>query len=539
MKCIVVLYAGGESLHQFDILFDGKSAFDRCLAWAGTAVPKAAECPEIVVLTVPKLASFVSDAVSKAAVTARVVVKPEWTARLLCTEIRDACKKQDADAAVYTWSDCPFLNDTLTAELVRTHTEYEAEYTFADGYPYGFAPEIIAGTTAGILAELPAEAALKKGAQPVSRESLFDMIKTDINSFEIETVIADTDWRMYRFSFACGSRAGVLACSALYPVVQETEDVEKITARAAQMPEILQTVPAFYNVQITGSYGSAGSCTYCPYPDSGDASVQPPAEPMTVQAFKTLVPQMTALSETAVVGLSAWGEPLCHKDFIAFVQAVLSEPGLSVLIETDGLYADESVASAIKELVSQAPSRTCGTSPVIWIVSIDACTAETYKALHKGCEHADEYLKKACDAVALLQKFFPGDVYPQLVRTSRNENELEQFYRYWSSAESPSGGKLIIQKYDWFCGLLPQDKPADLAPIERNPCWHLRRDMTILADGRVPSCRELVCGGSVGNVFNEGIADVWKKTKTMVEAQIKKNYSEKCRVCDEYYTFNF
>ena len=111
----------------------------------------------------------------------------------------------------------------------------------------------------------------------------------------------------------------------------------------------------------------------------------------------------------------------------------------------------------------------------------------------------------AVASVGILAKCFPGSVYPQFTRMNENEPELESFYRYWHDKNSPSSGNLIIQKYDDCCKTLPSRKPADLAPLERFPCWHIKRDMTILSDGSVPLCRQYLLDSSIGNVFDEGI----------------------------------
>ena len=112
------------------------------------------------------------------------------------------------------------------------------------------------------------------------------------------------------------------------------------------------------------------------------------------------------------------------------------------------------------------------------------------------------------------------------MRTKINEEQLENFYH------SNKNSGMIIQKYDDFAGLLPDNKVTDLSPVIRNPCWHQRRDMTILFDGNVPCCREYILDGVVGNVFSESLVSVWEKGRDMV-------YTDKCRSCDEYYTFNF
>jgi spiro-SPASM protein len=256
---------------------------------------------------------------------------------------------------------------------------------------------------------------------------------------------------------------------------------------------------------------------------------------MDTVKFKTLVKDMTKLSGEAVVSLSAWGEPLFHPDFAELIAATLAEPGLSLLIETDGALVTPELATEIAGIAKNAGKRTNSHQPVYWIVSLDALDQAKYREIHPLLPdaHPGEHtptLEKAKTAVDILERAFPGAVYPQFVRMNENEEQLEPFYRAWKER-----GNLIIQKYDWFCGKLPDRRPADLSPLERNPCWHLLRDMVILVDGTVPACRECLRDNPIGNVFAEnvistGLEAVWKKGGSPIGL---------CKDCDEYYTFNF
>ena len=89
-----------------------------------------------------------------------------------------------------------------------------------------------------------------------------------------------------------------------------------------------------------------------------------------------------------------------------------------------------------------------------------------------------------------------------------NEEQLESFYRFWKEKTSPSGGQFVILKYDSCAGLLSDEKPADLSPLERNVCWHLRRDMNILSDGSVPLCRSRI-SEIAGNAIEEPFEKIW------------------------------
>ena len=148
-----------------------------------------------------------------------------------------------------------------------------------------------------------------------------------------------------------------------------------------------------------------------------------------------------------------------------------------------------------------------------------------------------EQWQEAMATVETLRRFFPGQVYVQAVRMKANEEQLDGFYRYWKQQPDVQP---IVQKYDAFCGALPERKVTDLSPINRFPCWHLKRDLTVLIDGSVPMCREdLKQQHLLGNIFEEDIAEVWERGVDYYRKHIDEEYPDLCRSCDEYYTYNF
>ena len=52
-------------------------------------------------------------------------------------------------------------------------------------------------------------------------------------------------------------------------------------------------------------------------------------------------------------------------------------------------------------------------------------------------------------------------------------------------------------------------------------------------------CREDLGEKILGNVFKDGLELLWEKLSGELEGHMKGEYCEKCRNCDEYYTFNF
>lgn len=470
---------------------------------------------------------------------ASIVAKQDWT----LTELLSAIAKDntDCDAVVFAWADCPFYDDELTSKLYKQHVEYAAEYSYADGWPYGLVPEFLASGTVKILAKLAEQkqSEEKKASEKeivcgkLTKDSLFNLIKTDINSFEIETLISPVDFRMYKLEFTCSSKRGALLCKHLSELRQKgCKNVLEFCNEAVKSAAVLHTLPYFYSIQIAEK--CTGNCIYCPYPKEyrqkyGKLPSEADAKAfMDYEHFSKLIDGVKAFSDDAVVALSLWGEPMYHPEIVKFITKVLEYPSLSVLIETTGVNIDDAFCEQVKAAVEASPKRTGSYPAVMWIVSLDAVTQKTYEVLHPGSELT---LEQASAAAASLRKAFPDSTYVQMVRTEHNESELEQFFRGHDNR--------IIQKYDYFCGKLPQFKPADLSPINRNECWHLRRDLQILSDGSVPLCKEYMFDSCVGNVFYESFEDIWNKGVPLLESHINKEYPDICRNCDEFYTCNF
>ena len=520
MKNIVILFAGNTKDYAVNPLFNGLSACEAALKWACT-VP---DTDSVVLLTSDSTPEQISKSILPVEkLSFKHINKQIWTTSVLLQTLAEVSKGYDA--VVYAFADAPFYDSVITEKLLNNHVEYHAEYSFADGYPEGMAPEVIYPGTLQMMFELA-----KDNEEAVQRDTLFSVLKTDINSFEIETLIAPVDLRYLRLSLFCDTKRNTMQCEKICTYMKENNTTD-ICSFVAKQSDILRTLPAYYDVQIASA--CSGSCSYCPYPDSykkkAGKCVTESGEYMPVEKFKTLVEKINAFSEDAVICLSLWGEAEKHPDFADLVKIVLDYEGLSVLIETTGQNLSQQLVSRIAEFVSSCKKRTNGQKPINWIVSLDAVDEDMYNKLHSG------NLSTAVSAVEMLLPLFPDAVYPQFVRLKDNEPQLESFYRFWKE----KSGSVIIQKYDDFCGKLPQRKVADLTPVCRNPCWHLRRDLSVLIDGSVPFCKEAVLDEIIGNVFTDSLESIWDKNKGLFAEHVNNVYRGICGNCDEYYTFNF
>jgi len=415
-----------------------------------------------------------------------------------------------ADNLFYFFADCPLLDAGLAARLLESHGRYYADYTFADGYPLGLAPEIL---RPGVL---PALSALAPGCPEVrarDRGAIFEVVRKDINSFDVETELAPADLRLLRLSLSSDTKRNFLLLTRLLEA--GAADAQSTCRLAQERPELLRTLPAYYSIQIVA--GCPQLCSYCPYPRFGIRETGKQAE-MELGRFLGLAERIREFSGDAAVSVSLWGEPAYYDRFPELAAAV-RERGLRLIVETAGVGWDPA------RLAEVAPG-----SGIEWVVSLDADGPQLYRALR------GEGYEEALRTIELLAARFPAQVHVQAVRMKENEERLEDFYRAWKART----GKVIVQKYDHFCGLLPDRRVADLSPLKRFPCWHLKRDLAVLIDGRVPLCREDVsCRHLLGNLFEEELAAVWERGERYHRDHLREDYPRLCAGCDEYYTFNF
>lgn len=105
------------------------------------------------------------------------------------------------DNIFYIYGDTPLIDLGITGRMYSNHIKYFASYTFAEGFPYGLAPEIIKTDILSSLIRLA-----EKQHVPVTRDGVFEVIKKDINFFDIETEISGTDQRMLRVSLSADTK---------------------------------------------------------------------------------------------------------------------------------------------------------------------------------------------------------------------------------------------------------------------------------------------------------------------------------------------
>ncbi|PIE98823.1 MAG: spiro-SPASM protein [Treponema sp.] len=425
------------------------------------------------------------------------------------------------DAVFFSFADAPFLDNDLTEELFEQHRHFKAEYSFVDGYPEGFAPEILTKGLLSILSGLSEIDDVRK-----VRNFIFETVKKDINSFDIETLIAPDDLRHLRLQFYANTKRQFNLCNNMLGIKADNY-AEFINAHR----DCLFTLPGYYAIEISRQK-LLQSC-YLPANDEKANSINV----MQKESVFKIIDKISSYSDDAVISLSIFGEPVLHSNLEEIIEYVLSFERLSLLIETTGLDWTENRISQIEKIVKNAKPRKNGHAPIYWIVKLDAISSTQYGAIHGlSNDRADVKLKQASEFTETLYKLFGAVVYPQFIRMNENEEELESFYRNWKERVE----NVLIQKYDHFCTKMQDRKVADLSPLLRHPCWHLKRDMYIFSDGSIPLCREDISLTTVlGNALTDDFDTIRNRAFPIYRQQLDTNYKGLCEYCDEYYTYNF
>lgn len=512
MKILAVIFAQNISQFAFKPEFGGESAFEKSLK----NFTRISGVEKILVLsregqkfTLPQLKIPVEISEHKPLTLADFV-------EVALTYM------EGFQAMAFGYGDTPFFLEEICSEVVENMEKYSAEYAFADGYPKGTVPEFLSGDALAMLRKTE-----KDNRAAIHGDVIFETIKGNINNYDVETVVSPVDYRHLRIKLACDTKRNFLCCTRLYP--HEKNLLEELTT---EKTEYLKTLPAFYNIQI--SEKCSGKCSFCPYPNALKQKQGIPPELgksfMKEDDFKGLLKKIEDFSQDGVISLSLWGEATYHPQFAEFAQMVLENPNFSLLIETTGENLTAELIEKLQNLAEKAPPRSNFHNKIYVILSVDATTDDTYRKLHGwgGTEKVKELF-------TCLNEAFPHSVYVQFLRCGDNEGELQDFYQNWTKLTK----NVIIQKYSDFCGVLEDKKVVDLRPLERHPCWHLRRDISVLPDGSVPLCRERLLDDICGNAFIDDLAQIWQKMSDELEKHRRGDFSEKCERCDEFYTFNF
>ncbi len=432
------------------------------------------------------------------------------------------------------FADAMISYEPLYKTMIETHLKYVAHYTRGEGYPESVSPEILSPMACKILERTLAELASTgehTASLPVEKGALFSLVEKRINDYDIEAVLAPEDMRMLRVSLAADTRANFTIAKQLWDYGLRNPDT--LMSLYHEKPQLLRGIPRYVYVQLTDALqptvydphyaimqkNGAGIC---------DAAQRKQCTSMHGDVWRALLSKLPQYAEDATLALGFGGEVALHPNIFSFINEA-SAAFSAVYIETNGYEWDTSAS-----WWNSVPSN------VSWIVYLDAYSDELYSNVREsaacGGLTAQEAKARAHAFVEMLiVQTKPRNVFVQATRMVENENELDAFCKYWDE----KGVSPIIEKYNDICGMLPNKKTVDLAPLQRFACRHLERDMFVDIDGNVRMCfQDLRRNHIQGSIVDDAIETLWQKNERLFVQQAQGHYTDICRSCDEYYTCN-
>ncbi len=399
----------------------------------------------------------------------------------------------------------PFLDASIIQEMITLHLNYLAEFTFSENLPAGFSCEVVSKE---LITAIPD---LHEKTLPLAQ-----VIKSNLNHFDIEIYYKDPDIRDKRISFLANSRRDVRVMENIYHLTSSIPAYDAVKGIIEKHPEVLHTGPSYLEIELTGRCDL--DCLFC-YRNflkqhHGD---------MEKDLISLILEQMKSFNLPYTICFGGSGEPLMHSKFYEILSMAGSDPLVeSIIVETNGLYAD---ANYRTHLMNDG-------GKIKTIVNMNGMNTDTYARLH-GMDCFEQVHKN----ILGLSEAAVGRVFIQIMKINETEPFLDTYYDYWEKLKIP----IILQKQNTFLGRIEDRRYSDLSPLDRIPCWHLQRDLYITAEGNVAFCKQDVDGtGSWAVLPSATLQEVWEKKKAAFINDYRKQYpaDPDCASCDEWYTFN-
>lgn len=404
--------------------------------------------------------------------------------------------------------DAPFLDASVIDEMLTLHTEYLAECTYSENLPAGFGAEIISKE---LIASIPE---FQEKTLP-----LMKVVRAHINRFDIELFYKEPDLRDKRLSFRSSSPRDLRIMENLRTIAGRVPRYSELKTLIEENPDVLYIGPSYLEIELTGR--AHHTCIF-----SYREAMRAEHGHMDLPLFKKIVDETAGFGLPFTVCLGGSGDPLLHPQFYEALEYASSLPLVErIVVETDGLEAGPNYRSFLQRDAAKK---------IITIVTCNGMNAETYRAIHG----VDAFAAVRDNIIACSENARENSLYLQVLKINETEPFLDAYYDFWEQHKIP----IILQKQNTCLGRVADRRYSDLSPLERTPCWHLQRDLYILADGTVAFCKQDIDGDCArGRLDAEPVASLWEKGRPAFRNDYRKSYptAPDCARCDEWYTFNF
>ena len=428
-------------------------------------------------------------------------------------EIKCAVKLlENAENLLLFYGIYPLLDKGLTEKIFKIHAKYNADYSYGENLPPGISPVILSQS----LFKAPGFDSVPESLdKPLSK-----FVESNINKFHVEVHYEEPDLRMLRLDFSCATPRSLHETGEILSHIDANNIYQSISKSIHTNPKLVFNHPTYIELEITTSSDQITAYSPRRVIDLEEAE-------LSLSEIDKINEYVSSTFSDTSVCLGGLGEPLQHSNVTEVINKFLQNKDLNLLLlETNGAQLD-SVLDSIDY---------SNFSKMRIIVMINSL--EKYERLHgkNSLTAVRENLKKLQTKLTSINEEFLKHVYIQTLKVVDNETEIDTLYDLADS----HGFSFLLQKYNRYIDLLPEKRVSDMTPLKRSSCWHLRRDLYIMADGSVAFCKQdIQKTHSKGNIKHEDITEIFSKQEEHFVDNFNKRYSYmNCAQCDEYFTFN-
>lgn len=517
MICNYVIILHYDAPYTFHVCNDGSSAFSRTMNIINTLSNN--DSKKIIITIANKTSILPKFSVPQDFEKIEISNSTEELLQVLFSISLDSKQTNLQTHTCITWADNMMQYSPLFNNIFQMHTKYRAHYSFCEGYPLGISPLYLSHSCLEMLLSIinPTNSdSNKKYSKTIDRNSIFSVLETKINDFDIEAYLSTKDMRELRLSLTGDTRRNFIISKKL--LENNICNPDDIYNAFLENPELFRGVPNYVYMQITNTIFP---CIYLNHNINKNLLTPNNQTNIDVNLFEEYIKKIYDLAPETTLCLGHNGEISMHPNIENIIK-IATKYFSKVYLETSGKNWNFHCSSIWwnDDWVKK----------VVWIVSVDAYHPLTYKKIH-----GTDMTEVLSFINFLMKKADKNNIYIQATRMNENENDLELFMKHWTE----QGLTPIIQKYNNHCGTLPNKKVVDLAPITRFPCYHLARDLVVLLNGHVVQCSQAQNSKHIiADLSTQNMEEVWKQNEKTYITQVKNNYPDICKSCDEYYTVN-
>lgn len=409
---------------------------------------------------------------------------------------------------------CAPLFDVETSRaMLENHSRNAFDYTYPENIPQGLLPEIF-HTEAAVFIKNTLPASL-----PLFRLTIRELFERELSSYDTNIHLSDSGLVRYRVPFIPENRNAERVVDVLLEKAGPDRSIRELEDIISSDPFIVRQLPTYYELELTTVRESGGCFAGSLLARGGEMDLD--------VLDRSLYSIMELSGPGTHVSIGLYGEPFLHSSGGGWLDVLARYPGLSYIIETRGLTVNAKLYARALQIKS-----------LCLVADISAAGADTFARLKKPLDPMVALQGLEAYETALKGLEEAGRVYPQFTRCNDNEAEVMAFFERWKDYSD----RIIIKKPDIFSGALASQRVVDLSPVRRTPCVHLRHDLVIHCDGRIPLCREdLNAGFVMGSLTADGLAEAWKAMGQYHALHWKNGFepSSLCKDCDEWWVFNF